>query len=178
MMSAVLNLTEISIQHHAWVQKMGWHNKRTLESLGLVGTEIVEVQEQILLYQESPLPMKGVAFDEFWARLCEELADVTLRLMDLSVEEGVDLTALAEGAGESVWKSRLADAAIAEVLIDWMHCMNAARKVVLDDDFLAKLGKLARRVMDYARVLEIDLLAHVQEKMARNLQNGTRGRAK
>lgn len=175
-MSEVLDLTELASRHHAWVDRMGWHNKTTLESLGLIGTEIVEAQEQILLYQELPLHLKPAAYDNFWTELREELADITLRLMDLSITLGFDLTVLAGRAGASNWKSRLAENAIAELLIDWKQCMNAARKARIDEDLMEKFGRLARRVMDYAAVVEVDLLGQVLRKMAINTENGTRGR--
>jgi len=154
-MTAVQQLTELAARHHAWVDRMGWHNKTTLETLGLIGTEIVEAQEQILLYQELPLNAKPSGFDEFWAGLSEELA---------------------ERAGPTIWKSRLAENAIAELLIDWKQCMNAARKAHLDEDFMENFGKLVRRVMDYAEAVEFDLIGQVKRKMALNAENGTRGR--
>ncbi|MEX3983733.1 hypothetical protein AB4Y45_32645 [Paraburkholderia sp. EG287A] len=175
-MSEVADLTALAGRHHDWVERMGWHNKTTLETLGLIGTEIVEAQEEILLYQELPLHLKPACYDGFWTRLSEEMADITLRLMDLSVTAGFDLTVIAERAGPSAWKSRVAENAIAELLIDWKQCMNAARKAKLDEDFMQKFGRLVRRVLDYAEVVEMDLLGEVLRKMAINAENGTRGR--
>ena len=175
-MSEIIDLTALAGRHHDWVERMGWHNKSTLETLGLIGTEIVEAQEEIQLYQELPLHLKPGAYQAFWSRLSEELADTMLRLMDLSITTGFDLTVLAERAGVSTWKSRLAENAIAELLTDWKECMNAARKANLGEDFMEKFGKLVRRVMDYAAVVEVDLLGHVLRKMAINAENGTRGR--
>lgn len=175
-MTEIVDLTALAGRHHDWVERMGWHKKTTLETLGLIGTEIVEAQEEIMLYQELPLHLKPEAYQGFWNRLSEELADIMLRLMDLSVTASFDLTVLAERAGPTIWKSRLPENAIAELLIDWKQCMNAARKASLDEAFMEKFGKFVRRVMDYAAVVDIDLLGHVLRKMAINAENGTRGR--
>jgi NTP pyrophosphatase (non-canonical NTP hydrolase) len=163
-----MQLNELAIRHHAWVDLMGWHNKTVLESLGLIGTEIAEAGEEVFVFLDPE--------HRHESRLGEELADVMLRMMDLSVDEGFDLSEAAEGAGEVSWRSDNLYAQVTEVFADWKNAANAARKKQLDESFVQSVGKLARRVMTLAEMYRLNLLSEIRAKMEVNDVRGTRGR--
>ncbi|MBK3780139.1 hypothetical protein G3A43_07700 [Paraburkholderia aspalathi] len=163
-----MQLNELAIRHHAWVERMGWHNTSVLESLGLIGTEIAEADEEVFAFLD--------AARRHTSKLGEEMADILLRMMDLSVDKGFDLTAAADRAGEVSWRSDNLHAQFTEVFVDWKNCANAARKAELDDTFVQLFGKLARRVMTLATMRGVDLLEEIRRKMAINDVRGTRGR--
>lgn len=75
-----MNINEIAAKQHDWVERMGWHNKTTLEALALIGSEVGEAVNEC----------RG---DRPTEKLGEELADIILRTLDLSVTEGVDIAA-------------------------------------------------------------------------------------
>jgi hypothetical protein len=37
-----MDINKIAEQNYAWVERMGWHNKTTLEALALVASEVVK----------------------------------------------------------------------------------------------------------------------------------------
>lgn len=74
-----MQLNEMVTQHYEWVEEMGWHkNKTVLEALALISSEIGEAVNECR--GEAPTP-------EF----AEELADIVLRVMDLSHWQGINL---------------------------------------------------------------------------------------
>jgi len=66
-----MNINEIAKQNYLWVEKMGWHNKTTLEALALVASEVGEAINECR--NESPTEAFG-----------EELADIILRVLDIA----------------------------------------------------------------------------------------------
>jgi len=79
-----MNINEIAKKQFDWVDRMGWHNKTTLEALALIASEIGEAINECR--GETPS-------DNFKT----ELADIILRVADLAHWKGIDLeSAIAE----------------------------------------------------------------------------------
>jgi NTP pyrophosphatase (non-canonical NTP hydrolase) len=75
-----VSLNALAKKHWQWIEDMGWHNKRVLEDLALVGSEVGEACNECR--GDTPTPEFG-----------GELADIVLRVMDCAVTYGVDLDA-------------------------------------------------------------------------------------
>ena len=73
-----MNINELAKQNYDWVERMGWHNKTTLEALALVASEVGEAINECR--GEKPTP-------EF----AEELADIVLRVLDIAHWQGIDM---------------------------------------------------------------------------------------
>jgi len=75
-----MEIKELSAQHYAWVEAMGWHNKTPLEALALVASEVGEAVNEC----------RG---EEPTAEFGSELADIVLRVIDLAHWQGIDIEA-------------------------------------------------------------------------------------
>lgn len=73
-----MKINEIAEKNYLWVEKMGWHNKTTLEALALVASEVGEAINECR--NEKPTDAFG-----------EELADIILRVLDISHWQGIDI---------------------------------------------------------------------------------------
>lgn len=73
-----MNINEIAEKNYLWVEKMGWHNKTTLEALALVASEVGEAINECR--HEKPTDAFG-----------EELADIVLRVLDIAHWQGIDI---------------------------------------------------------------------------------------
>lgn len=73
-----MKINDIAKQNYQWVEKMGWHNKTTLEALALVASEVGEAINECR--NEKPTEAFG-----------EELADIVLRVLDIAHWQGIDL---------------------------------------------------------------------------------------
>ena len=73
-----MNINEIAELNYEWVERMGWHNKTTLEALALVASEVGEAINEC----------RGVEPSEDFA---EELADIVLRVLDIAHWQGIDM---------------------------------------------------------------------------------------
>jgi NTP pyrophosphatase (non-canonical NTP hydrolase) len=73
-----MKINDIAEQNFLWVEKMGWHNKTTLEALALVASEVGEAINECR--NETPTDAFG-----------EELADIVLRVLDIAHWQGIDL---------------------------------------------------------------------------------------
>jgi NTP pyrophosphatase (non-canonical NTP hydrolase) len=73
-----MKINEIAEKNYLWVEKMGWHNKTTLEALALVASEVGEAINECR--HEKPSDAFG-----------EELADIILRVLDISHWQGIDI---------------------------------------------------------------------------------------
>ncbi|GHB66399.1 hypothetical protein GCM10008107_14490 [Psychrosphaera saromensis] len=73
-----MKINDIAEQNYLWVEKMGWHNKTTLEALALVASEVGEAINECR--NETPTDAFG-----------EELADIVLRVLDIDHWQGIDL---------------------------------------------------------------------------------------
>jgi NTP pyrophosphatase (non-canonical NTP hydrolase) len=73
-----MNINDIAKQNYDWVERMGWHNKSTLEALALVASEVGEAINECR--GEQPTDAFG-----------EELADIVLRVLDIAHWQGIDM---------------------------------------------------------------------------------------
>jgi len=76
-----MTLNDLTLKHHDWVERMGWHNKSVLEALALIASEVGEAVNECR--GDQPTPEFGT-----------ELADIILRVIDLAHTQGVDLEAV------------------------------------------------------------------------------------
>ncbi|KVP39711.1 hypothetical protein [Burkholderia ubonensis] len=158
----MIDLNAISDRHHAWVERMGWHNKTVLESLALIASEIGEAAAEAIGILDL-------------AKFGEELADIILRCVDLAKTEGVNLNEQVARA-RFEWVGITAPERLAEVLVDYALWSNTARAAKLGPDFGEGMAKVVARVIDLADIYGIDLDEAVQLKLAKNEIRGTRGR--
>ena len=73
-----MKINAIAEQNYNWVERMGWHNKTTLEALALVASEVGEAINECRGEQPS---------EDF----AEELADIVLRVLDIAHWQGIDM---------------------------------------------------------------------------------------
>jgi len=73
-----MGINELAAKNYDWVERMGWHNKTTLEALALVASEVGEAINECR--GEKPT-------DAF----AEELADIVLRVLDIAHWQGIDM---------------------------------------------------------------------------------------
>lgn len=73
-----MNINKLAEQNYDWVERMGWHNKTTLEALALVASEVGEAINECRA--EKPT-----------AEFPEELADIVLRVLDIAHWQGIDM---------------------------------------------------------------------------------------
>lgn len=73
-----MKINEIAKKNYQWVERMGWHNKTTLEALALVASEVGEAINECR--NEKPTDAFG-----------EELADIILRVLDIAHWQGIDI---------------------------------------------------------------------------------------
>lgn len=73
-----MEINKLAELNYNWVERMGWHNKTTLEALALVASEVGEAINECR--GESPTE----AFSE-------ELADIVLRVLDLAHWHDIDM---------------------------------------------------------------------------------------
>ena len=73
-----MNINKLAEENYNWVERMGWHNKTTLEALALVASEVGEAINECR--GETPT-----------AEFPEELADIVLRVLDIAHWQGIDM---------------------------------------------------------------------------------------
>jgi NTP pyrophosphatase (non-canonical NTP hydrolase) len=73
-----MKINEIAKKNYQWVERMGWHNKTTLEALALVASEVGEAINECR--NEKPTDAFG-----------EELADIILRVLDIAHWQGINI---------------------------------------------------------------------------------------
>ena len=73
-----MKINDIAEKNYLWVEKMGWHNKTTLEALALVASEVGEAINECR--HEKPTEAFG-----------EELADIVLRVLDIAHWHEIDM---------------------------------------------------------------------------------------
>ena len=166
-MNAVeLDLEAIAPAHHAWVDSCGWHNITTLESVGLIGSEIGEAAAEAL---------QGVPTDHF----AEELSDIVLRILDLAVTLGIMHKSLL--ASDDVrWETTTLPAQMCELMKEFALWTNSARKDSLDETFTHGMSKVLSRTVSLAdNWCGAGVLADALSlKIEKNRLRGTRGRTK
>lgn len=157
-----MNLNELAKKHYEWVEAMNWHNKTVLEALALIGSEIGEAAFEHI--DEVPSSSFG-----------EELADIMLRTLDLAAWQNTNLNEEVS-LNKIDWKYSTVPEMFMQLFSEFGHLVNTARKVNLDNNFHSQLGKFTHGVMDIATFTNINLEKEIANKMAINLQRGTRGR--
>lgn len=157
-----MNLNELASKHYEWVEAMNWHNKTVLEALALIGSEIGEAAFEHI---------DGVPSQHFG----EELADIMLRSLDLAAWQQTDLNQLVEN-NKIDWKYSTIPEMFMQLFSEFGHLVNTARKSKLDESFHQHLSQFIHGVLDIALVTKIDIEKEIANKMAINLQRGTRGR--
>jgi NTP pyrophosphatase (non-canonical NTP hydrolase) len=75
-----LHINTIAAMQYDWVERMGWHNKTVLEALALVASEVGEAVNEC----------RGLVPT---SKLGTEIADIILRVADLAIWQGIDLSA-------------------------------------------------------------------------------------
>ena len=73
-----MNINKIAELNYEWVERMGWHNKTTLEALALVASEVGEAINEC----------RG---EEPTSDFAEELADIVLRVLDIAHWHGINI---------------------------------------------------------------------------------------
>ena len=73
-----MNINKLAEQNYDWVERMGWHNKSTLEALALVASEVGEAINECRGEQPT-------------AEFAEELADIVLRVLDIAHWHNIDM---------------------------------------------------------------------------------------
>jgi NTP pyrophosphatase (non-canonical NTP hydrolase) len=73
-----MDINEIAEKQFSWVERMGWHNKTTLEALALIASEVGEAVNECRGKEPT---------QEFGS----ELADIILRVADLAHWKGINL---------------------------------------------------------------------------------------
>lgn len=157
-----MNLNELASKDYEWIEVMKWHNKTVLKDLALIGSEIGEASFEHI----DAIPSQN--FDE-------ELADIMLRSLDLAAWQKTDLNQLVEN-NKIDWKYSTIPEMFMQLFSEFGHLVNTARKSKLDESFHQHLSQFIHGVLDIALVTKIDIEKEIANKMAINLQRGTRGR--
>ncbi len=157
-----MNLNEIAKNQFDWVERMGWHNKTVLEALALIASEVGETAEES--FGSAPTKEFG-----------EELADIILRIADLSYDKGYDLQKLTDQAIVQ-WRSKNLLEDFSEIMVDLANWINTARKPTLDENFGLYMGRVVRRVIEISYREGVNLEKEILRKMEINEIRGTRGR--
>jgi NTP pyrophosphatase (non-canonical NTP hydrolase) len=157
-----MNLNELALKQHDWVERMGWHNKTVLEALALIASEIGETADEC--FGSNPTKAFG-----------EELADIILRIADLAHDKGFDLQKLTDQA-DIIWRSKTLLEDFAELIVDMAKWINTARKKELGEEFGVYMGCVVRRVQEMASREGVNLEKEIIRKMEINEIRGTRGR--
>ena len=98
-----------------------------------------------------------------------------LRTLDLAAWQNTNLNEEVS-LNKIDWKYSTVPEMFMQLFSEFGHLVNTARKVNLDNNFHSQLGKFTHGVMDIATFTNIDLEKEIANKMAINLQRGTRGR--
>lgn len=163
---------DVAQRQYDWVERMGWHNKTSLEAMALIASEVGEAAAECC---DEVVHVKALG---------EELADIVLRTLDLMLWEKFDVraTLIASEANsfdvmhKSTQMSSLED--LAMMMIPIKQAINCFRKEETVPQAAVFLGNLLIRVSILAEFLEIDLKQCLEDKMALNETRGTRGRVK
>lgn len=73
-----LHINQFANNHWSWIEDMGWHGKRPLESIALIASEVGELANEY----------RG---DEPGEEAGSELADIILRCLDFAVQYNIDI---------------------------------------------------------------------------------------
>ena len=76
-----MSMRDVAQRHWKWVDKMGWHNKRPLESVALIASEVGELANE---FRGETINLASVG---------NEMADIILRTLDLAESLNLDMDA-------------------------------------------------------------------------------------
>ena len=184
-----MKIKETTIIHSAWVGAMGWHDKRMLEYLGLIASEIGEAADEA--------PGNQIT-DKFGS----EVIDIVLRVIDCAYMHGVNLLAesqlllgnpktsldreslsfsdLAHFAAMSTSFGPRPEETVREQLLammpDLARAMNDCRGATLSSTFGMHLTKVFLGALQLAHRYGINVDATIQAKIEKNALKGNRGR--
>jgi NTP pyrophosphatase (non-canonical NTP hydrolase) len=96
------DLNSLCARQFDWVERMGWHNKSVLEALALIASEVGEASDELDWNDPIQAKMAGISRSVAKAVNCcrhteptenfkVELADICLRVFDLSHSQGINL---------------------------------------------------------------------------------------
>lgn len=190
--STEMTFVQVLRQHGDWVRSNGWYNKTRLESLALTCSELGEAFDE-LDTRTLETPLTGSPLE---TRFLEELIDCVLRLLSFADEHAIDMLAeFATLLGEAALSPEISSNELAQLALTRGGYSEARATIVL----LKTLSHLSRAMNDcrkappakslgthianamlqhlaFIALLGGDTDAILQAKMAKNFQNGTRGR--
>lgn len=183
-----MEIKSTTVRHSAWVGAMGWHNKKPLEYLALIASEVGEAVAEAPGNKVTP---------EFGS----ELVDIVLRVIDLAHMHDINLMAkfqcrvpgLADINGDTLTFSELAVLAnqwtraaggsglsvleaLAEVMPDLAKAMNDCRGATLPASLGGHLATVVLKVLSLARQQEVDVDTAIRTKIEKNAAKGNKGR--
>ncbi|MDO9179557.1 MAG: hypothetical protein Q7U16_14750 [Agitococcus sp.] len=162
-----MDLNRIADQHYDWVERMGWHNKNSLETLALIGSEVGESVDECL--GKYPTDKFGM-----------ELADIVLRVVDFAKVQSLDLISLMALAKQKEGHSLFAGTSPLEVLAfmssDLAKAVNTCRGAAPTEELGSHLANVLVRVQHLAAWQGVNLELEIDDKLALNEKRGTRGR--
>jgi NTP pyrophosphatase (non-canonical NTP hydrolase) len=183
-----MSIKNTTLRHSAWVASMGWHNKKPLEYLALIASEVGEAVAEAPCNRATP---------EFGS----ELMDILLRTVDFAHVHKINLMAefqcLVHSAPgvtlETIKFSELAYLAnqwtsprngwnptvlevLAGVMPDIAKAMNDCRGSELPTSLGGHLAKVVLKVLALAYQQNIDVDGTINAKVEKNAAKGSRGR--
>lgn len=165
-------LHQMALAHHQWIEDMGWHNKTTLATLGLIATEIGEAINEC----------RG---EEPSRHFAEEVADIVLRIMDLDIS--MPLGIFRDDLSTSIHHESMRLEAMREdpeqTHIDYLTPLyallgDAIRGSMSGRQAQSSLYAPLKRIVAFCFAIthDHDLMGAITQKMNKNLARGTRGR--
>lgn len=171
------SIYEVATEHRKWIESVGWAGKRTpLEALVLIASEVGEAASEC----------RG---DKPTAQLGEELADIILRILDLTIDLQMGMFSYAEPINEHA--ARFADQLKPDLPPEYTDIEAIGLAIIPIGRAIAELITMGtspqckvwvigtlKHAMGVASILGFDVKACLLGKMAKNKQRGTRGRKK
>ncbi len=157
-----MNLNTIALRHHKWVEQMNWHNRTHLEAAGMIASEIGEVCGETHL--------TGIT-----DRFAEEVADVILRVLDEAVVLGISIDDAVSRLSDQTIAYESLERSLIRMTTRIAPLVNAARQ----SDFVKlehALAGIVKHCLELDARLSLKLEQKIEQKMAKNLLAGKRGR--
>lgn len=164
------DFNEVAARHYDWVDRMGWHNKNhILVTVALIGSEIGEAAWEVVEYGDTHEDFDLVARTYSFG---EELCDVLLRLFDLGVTLGYNLS------GETLDERCIVgyNKQLKTLMKEFGDLVNAARGETIGEDFKECFFQLIDTVLYMCKANCIDVKHVIDKKIEKNEQRGNKGR--
>lgn len=179
------SIYEVATEHRKWIESVGWAGKRTpLEALTLIASEVGEAANEC----------RG---DKPTAQLGEELADIILRVLDVTIDLEMHMISYsspinetAQRFGEELWAALLAEAPagaeyeptniemIGLAIIPIGFAMEELRKNGTTIELKVWVITILKHSLAVPSIFGFDVAGCLRGKMAKNKLRGTRGRKK